>query len=79
MKGVSVAHERNMDDTHRSQVIRNKKDSLTNFEVALSNSGTGKLSFTYNSGKKQTAQGVTRWDATAEKWAGGWTCAQRRS
>ncbi|KAM0891934.1 hypothetical protein ACQ4PT_026097 [Festuca glaucescens] len=49
VKGVSVAQERNMADTRRSQAITNKKDSSTNFEVALSNSGTGKLSFTYTS------------------------------
>ena len=49
VKSVSVAHERNMADTFRSQAIANKKDSSTSFEVALSHSGSGKLSFTYNS------------------------------
>ncbi|CAM0945203.1 unnamed protein product [Alopecurus aequalis] len=42
VKGVSV-------DTRRSQAITNREDSSTDFEVALSNSGTGKLLFTYNS------------------------------
>lgn len=36
-------------DTSRSQVITSNKDNSTNFEVALSNSGTGKLSFSCNS------------------------------
>ncbi|XP_047065264.1 histone-lysine N-methyltransferase SUVR4-like [Lolium rigidum] len=49
VKGVSVSHERGMTDPHESQAITNKKDSSTNFEVALSHSGAGKLSFTYNS------------------------------
>ncbi|KAM0848342.1 hypothetical protein ACQ4PT_054450 [Festuca glaucescens] len=48
VKDVSVAHERKA-NTRRSQTITNKQDSSTNFEVALSNSGTGKLSFTYTS------------------------------
>uniref|UniRef100_A0A453P3T9 Histone-lysine N-methyltransferase SUVR4 n=1 Tax=Aegilops tauschii subsp. strangulata TaxID=200361 RepID=A0A453P3T9_AEGTS len=43
------AHERNISNTSRSQVITSSTDSSTNFEVALSNSGTGKLSFTCNS------------------------------
>uniref|UniRef100_A0ACD5ULJ3 Uncharacterized protein n=1 Tax=Avena sativa TaxID=4498 RepID=A0ACD5ULJ3_AVESA len=49
VKGVSVSHERDMPDPRRSQAITNKKVSSTSFEVALSHSGTGKLSFTYNS------------------------------
>ncbi|XP_037449661.1 probable inactive histone-lysine N-methyltransferase SUVR2 [Triticum dicoccoides] len=43
------AHERNISNTSGSQVITSSTDSSTNFEVALSNSGTGKLSFTCNS------------------------------
>jgi hypothetical protein len=40
VKGASVSHERNMADPCRSQAITNKKDSSTNFEVALPHSGS---------------------------------------
>ncbi|GJM85546.1 hypothetical protein PR202_ga02007 [Eleusine coracana subsp. coracana] len=45
----SVSQEGNMAYAHNSQAITYNKDYSTNFEVALSNSGKGKLSFSFNS------------------------------
>ncbi|KAJ1280022.1 hypothetical protein BS78_04G200400 [Paspalum vaginatum] len=47
-KGVLVMHEGQMDSACSSQGILSN-DLSTNFEVALSNSGLGKLSFSFNS------------------------------
>ncbi|WVZ74564.1 hypothetical protein U9M48_022731 [Paspalum notatum var. saurae] len=46
-KGVLVVHEEQMDSACNSQGIVSN-DLSTNFEVALSNSGLGKLSFSFN-------------------------------
>lgn len=48
-KGVSVWHERNMTDACSNQAIVSSEGFSTNFEVALSHFGIGKLSFAYNS------------------------------
>ncbi|TVU29184.1 hypothetical protein EJB05_20741, partial [Eragrostis curvula] len=48
-KGVRVSHEGHMADAHNNKAIVCRKDYSTNFEVALSNSGKGKLSFSFNS------------------------------
>ncbi|PNT69085.1 probable inactive histone-lysine N-methyltransferase SUVR2 isoform X3 [Brachypodium distachyon] len=48
-KEAFVAHGRNMSDACCSPAITSNKGFSTNFDVASSKSGTGKLSFTYNS------------------------------
>ncbi|KAL6899423.1 hypothetical protein ACP4OV_006081 [Aristida adscensionis] len=48
-KGLLVAREEHMADACSSQAIVSSKDFPTNFEVVLSNSGYGKLSFSFNS------------------------------
>ncbi|OEL28761.1 Histone-lysine N-methyltransferase SUVR4, partial [Dichanthelium oligosanthes] len=49
LKGVLVAHEGQMANACSSQAIVRSKDFSTNFEVPLSSSGNGKLSFSFNS------------------------------